>query len=114
MELIVTYTFFDEKTSNITIKPKELEDLKDVLQKSSEDGNITSINELEEEIQDFIWNNVMFDRYIKERIDEVLEISLNSPLIKNLVEQYKYLIKPNCCVNMVGNYCSNCGRKLRN
>lgn len=112
MELIVTYKFFDERTSNVTIKPHELEGLKDILQESSKDGNITSVIDLEEEIQDFIWNNIEFEPYFKEHINEILEISLKSPLIRNLVEQYKYLINPSCCVNGVGNYCSNCGKRL--
>lgn len=115
MELIIEYSIFDKRTAGIIIENDELGGLNEYLTEISNDSLIKSKEELEEHIQDFIWNNVDLQATLVDRdiIDEILSVSSKSPLIQQLIVKYHHLITANCCVNMVGNYCSTCGKKLK-
>lgn len=113
MELQVTYSFQGTETENIKINYEDLEFLEQFLKNWCSDAPIECIDELEEAIYEFMWNNLELTKYLPSTVDEVLEISLESSLIKQLVVKYHHLITTNCCIRQTGNYCSTCGKKLK-
>ena len=113
MELEVTYSFQGRETANIMVCYEDLEFLEDFLNNYSNNYLIDNVEKLEEAIEEFIWTQMDLTDYLPSTLDEILNISSESPLIQQLIVKYHHLITTNCCVNMVGNYYSTCGKKLK-
>lgn len=122
MELIIkTYYNIAGDRTNISDQSKYFNKLKERLEEISNDCEEVHEYNLINWINDYIWEEV--DSSTIFNIEDINDVQDTSDMecvnIDELLNYFGYLLKekPNiilsCCDGQTGNYCSNCGKKLK-